>query len=91
MTLLTVTVKEVGGREHVTEIPDDQPVSEIIPVLISKFGLPTHQHGDPLHYILDHVKQGKRLLGTETFAEAQVQENDVLLLLAEPRAGDSIG
>jgi len=87
MEILNVTIKEVGGREHQTEVPDDQPVSEIIPVLITKFELPTHQHGDPLHYILDHVSKGKRLLGSETLAEANVQNGDTLLLLAEPRAG----
>lgn len=87
MGTINVTVEEVGGRETPADLPDDQPVSQIIQILISKMGLPSHQHGDPLHYVLDHVSSSKRLFGTETLADAGVQNGDVLLLLSEPRAG----
>lgn len=88
MKTINVTIKEVGGRETPADLPDDQPVSQIIQILITKMGLPSHQHGDPLHYILDHVSSSRRLQGTDTLAAANVQEGDILLLLSEPRAGE---
>lgn len=88
MATLNVTIQEINGRKTPAELPDDQLVSEIIPIIITKMGLPSHQGGELIHYVLDHPASGKRLLGTETLSSTSVKNEDVLLLLGEPRAGE---
>jgi hypothetical protein len=87
MAMLHVVIREIGGRETPAELPDDQLVSEIVQILISKMGLPTHQHGEPLRYALEHIRSQTRLDSRDTLASVGAQDSDVLLLLAEPRAG----
>jgi len=86
--MLKVVIQEINGRKTPAELPDDQSVSEILPTLITLLKLPTHQGGDPIHYVLDHIASGKRLMSTDTLSSANVQEGDTILLLGEPRAGE---
>jgi hypothetical protein len=86
---INVTIQEVNGRKTPAALPDDETVADLVPVLVSRLGLPTRQGGNPIHYVLDHLASGKRLLGTQTLAVVEVKQGDTLLLLGEPRAGAS--
>ena len=75
------------GTKTRVEVPDDIPMNCLIPALVSRLGLPTEQHGQPVTYRLDNRQTGQRIGDEQTLADASIQEGDILTLLPEVTAG----
>jgi uncharacterized ubiquitin-like protein YukD len=82
MAIITVQVWDiVGNRKTEVELPDDQPVSRILDVLVEKMGLPQiAPDGLPSVYEFHHKRSGKLLLGDQCLQEVGVKDDDVLRL-----------
>lgn len=82
MAQIRVIIKDpAGSKATPVELPDDVPMSRLIPALVTKMSLPTSQGGEPLNYGVDHVASGKRLRNEDTLASADVREGDKLELI----------
>jgi hypothetical protein len=69
-------------------VPDDVPVKELLPELVSLLELPTTgPDGRPMSYRVDSKALGRELQEEETLAEAAVPEEDRLMLTADVTAG----
>jgi hypothetical protein len=79
----------VSGSAKMTPVllPDDIPMSRLIPALVTKLNLPASQAGQPLSHALDNKRTGMRLGENDTLQSAGVQVDDVLTLLPTPTAG----
>lgn len=77
----------LSGTKTQVEVPDNIPMNRLIPALVGKLGLPTHQDGQPVTYRLDNRQSGERLGDEETLSDAGVVDNAVLTLLPEVTAG----
>jgi hypothetical protein len=63
-------------------------VNRLIAVLIERLNLPRHSpDGQMMSYKFHHKSSGRQLLDTETLANANVQNGDVLRLQPEITAG----
>src|SRR2546425_8195978 len=89
MATINVTVYDSTENKRVpVELPDDAPCNKIIAVLIQKLRLPTNgPDGAPLSYKFHHKNSGRQVQDTQTLAEAQVQDGDILRLQPEITAG----
>ncbi len=87
--LPVVVVLPAGGARS-AEVPDDVPVRELLPELVSALELPTTgPDGRPMGYRLDSKALGRELRESETLAEAKVPPNDRLMITADVTAGAS--
>ncbi len=85
---LSVTVVLPAGGARTAEVPDDVPVRELLPELVSVLELPTTgPDGRPVGYRLDSKALGRELREGETLAEAKVPANDRLMITADVTAG----
>jgi ubiquitin-protein ligase len=85
---LSVTIVLPAGGARTAEVPDDVPVRELLPELVSALELPTTgPDGRPMGYRLDSKALGRELRESETLAEAQVPANDRLMITADVTAG----
>jgi ubiquitin-protein ligase len=85
---LSVTVVLPAGGARTAEVPDDVPMRELLPELVSALELPTTgPDGRPMGYRLDSKALGRELRESETLAEAQVPANDRLMITADVTAG----
>ena len=85
---LSVTLILPAGGARTAEVPDDVPVRELLPELISALELPTTgPDGRPMGYRLDSKALGRELRESETLAAAGVPQNDRLMLTADVTAG----
>ena len=85
---LNVTVVLPAGGARTAEVPDDVPIRELLPELVSSLELPTTgPDGRPMGYRLDSKALGRELRESETLAEAQVPANDRLMITADVTAG----
>jgi len=76
------------SRRQQAELPDDAPMSRLIPALISRMGLPVQDRGgQPQVYRLHHVRSGKQLDDSQTLSAAGVQQDDELRMSVEVTAG----
>jgi len=83
-----VIVDATGNKEQRVGLPDDIKVGIIMVKLVEKIKLPsTGPDGNPISYKFIHKVTGRQLLETQTLAEAQVKEGDVLRLQPEITAG----
>src|SRR6202162_4582120 len=91
MATINVTVYDSTENKRVpVELPDDAPCNKIIAVLVQKLRLPTNgPDGAPLSYKFHHKNSGRQVQDTQTLAEAQVQDGDILRLQPEITAGSS--
>ena len=89
MPTINVTVYDSTENKRVpVELPDDAPCNKIIAVLVQKLRLPTNgPDGAPLSYKFHHKNSGRQVQDTQTLAEAQVAEGDILRLQPEITAG----
>jgi ubiquitin-protein ligase len=88
MSDLSVTLILPAGGARTAEVPDDVPVRELLPELISALELPTTgPDGRPMGYRLDSKALGRELRESETLAAAGVPQNDRLMLTADVTAG----
>lgn len=77
-----------AGGTQTAEVPDDVPVEELMPELVSSLSLPTTgPDGRPMSYRVDSKALGRELKEEETLAEAGVPDNDRLMLTADITAG----
>jgi hypothetical protein len=88
MADVPVTLVLPAGGTRTAEVPDDVPVSELLPELVSLLELPTTgPDGRPMSYRVDSKALGRELQEDETLAEAEVPEDDRLMLTADVTAG----
>ncbi|HUW12459.1 MAG TPA: EsaB/YukD family protein [Anaerolineae bacterium] len=78
---------QVGAKKTPVELPDDAPMSGLLRALVTKMNLPTMRGGQPITYVLDHKRSGRRLRDEDTLKGAGVQADDVLALLPQVTAG----
>jgi len=88
MADLNVTVVMPSGGARAAEMPDDVPISELLPELASLLELPTAgPDGRPMSYRIDSKSLGRELKEDETLATAGIPENDRLMLTTDITAG----
>ena len=88
MTDIPVTLVLPAGGTRTAEMPDDVPVRELLPELVSLLELPTTgPDGRPMSYRVDSKALGRELQEDETLAEAEVPDDDRLMLTADVTAG----
>ena len=88
MPELNVTLVLPSGGARNAEIPDDVNVDDLLAELASLLQLPTvGPDGRPMAYRLDSKALGRELRGDETLAEANIPENDRLMITADITAG----
>jgi hypothetical protein len=88
MADIPVTLVLPAGGTRTAEVPDDVPVSELLPELVSLLELPTTgPDGRPMSYRVDSKALGRELQEDETLAEAEVPTDDRLMLTADVTAG----
>jgi sulfopyruvate decarboxylase TPP-binding subunit len=88
MADIPVTLVLPAGGTRTAEVPDDVPVKELLPELVSLLELPTTgPDGRPMSYRMDSKALGRELQEEETLAEAEVPEDDRLMLTADVTAG----
>ena len=85
---INVTLILPSGGARNAEVPDDVPTGDLIAELASLLQLPTvGPDGRPMAYRLDSKALGRELKDTETLAEANVPEDDRLMITADITAG----
>jgi hypothetical protein len=83
-----VTMILPAGGTQTAEVPDDVPVRELMPELVSTLSLPTQgPDGRPMNYRMDSKALGRELQEDETLAAAGVPDNDRLMMTADITAG----
>lgn len=88
MADIPVTLVLPAGGTRTAEVPDDVPVKELLPELVSLLELPTTgPDGRPMSYRMDSKALGRELQEEETLAEAEVPEEDRLMMTADVTAG----
>ena len=88
MADIPVTLVLPAGGTRTAEVPDDVPVRELLPELVSLLELPTTgPDGRPMSYRIDSKALGLELQEEETLAEAEVPNDDRLMLTADVTAG----
>jgi hypothetical protein len=88
MADIPVTLVLPAGGTRTAEVPDDVPVNELLPELVSLLELPTTgPDGRPMSYRIDSKALGRELQEEETLAEAEVPNEDRLMLTADVTAG----
>ncbi len=89
MGMVTIQVWDAtGNKRQDVELPDDAPVNRLLAVLLEKMKFPQYApDGQLLSYKFHHKASGKQLLDTQTLAEVNVQDGDVLRLQPEITAG----
>ncbi|MFO7957551.1 MAG: EsaB/YukD family protein [Candidatus Brocadiia bacterium] len=81
-----------GNKRQTAELPDDAPVNQIMDVLVDRLNLPrTSPDGQPMSYKFHHKKSGRQLSDDQTFADAGVEDGDILRVVPEITAGLSGG
>jgi ubiquitin-protein ligase len=88
MSDLNITFVLPSGGARTAEVPDDVPVRDLMTELISMLKLPTiGPDGRPMAYRMDSKALGRELKEDETLAEANIPDNDRLMLTADITAG----
>jgi hypothetical protein len=88
MADIPVTLVLPAGGTRTAEVPDDVPVRELLPELVSLLELPTTgPDGRPMSYRMDSKALGRELQEEETLAEAEVPNDDRLMMTADVTAG----
>jgi hypothetical protein len=88
MADIPITLVLPAGGTRTAEVPDDVPVKELLPELVSLLELPTTgPDGRPMSYRVDSKALGRELQEEETLAAAQVPAEDRLMLTADVTAG----
>lgn len=83
-----VTMILPAGGTQTAEVPDDVPMNELLPELVSTLNLPTTgPDGRPMNYRVDSKALGRQLQEYETLDDAGVPDDDRLMLTADITAG----
>lgn len=78
---------QIGGRKIVVEAPNDVPINQLIPALVTNMNLPLQQGGNPISYRLDDPDTEARISYEATLEEAGVKAGAILSLTPEVTAG----
>ena len=89
MSLLNIRIHDHTGSSNSVGLPDDVPMSRLLPALITKMGFPLQHAGTPIIYRLDHERTGRRLQSNDTLHSIDAKEDDVFRLLPELTPGGS--
>lgn len=77
-----------GNKRQTVVVPADVPVNRIMVVLVDKLNLPrSGPDGQLMSYRFHHKASGRQLLDSETLAEAQVRDGDIVRVQPEITAG----
>ncbi len=79
-----------SGQKTVVEAPAGVSMERLVPALVGRLNMPSvDQRGQPIEYRLTSRRDGqdRQLNQDETLAAAAVQDDDVLHLSADMRAG----
>ena len=88
MADVPVTLILPAGGIRSAEVPDDVPVSELLPELTTTLELPTvGPDGRPMSYRIDSKALGRELKEEETLSQAGVPSQDRLMLTTDVTAG----
>ena len=88
MSDLNITFVLPSGGARTAEVPDDVAVRDLMTELISILKLPTiGPDGRPMGYRMDSKALGRELKEQETLADANIPDNDRLMLTADITAG----
>lgn len=88
MSDLAITLVLPAGGTRTAEVPDDVPVKELLPELMTSLELPAvGPDGRPMSYRLDSKALGRELQEEETLSSAGVPEDDRLMITADVTAG----
>jgi len=88
MADVPVTLILPAGGTRSAEVPDDVPVSELLPELTTTLELPTvGPDGRPMSYRIDSKALGRELKEEETLSQAGVPSQDRLMLTTDVTAG----
>lgn len=80
-------VDQVGGTKTVVEVPDDVPMNQLIPELVSALNLPVRQGGNLISYRLDNTVTSQRMPENATLADHGVESGAIFALSPEVTAG----
>ncbi len=80
-------LNQTGGTKTVVEVPDDVPMNQLLPALVTSLQLPVLQGGNPISYRLDNTGTGERIAEDASLCEAGIQSGAILSLLPEVTAG----
>lgn len=76
-----VSIQLPNGEMKNVLLPDDVPVAELLPELVTTLGIPVvGPDGRPMNYRLDSKALGRALSDEETLADAALPEDDRLVL-----------
>ncbi len=78
---------QTGGTKTTVEVPDDVPMNQLIPALVTSLNLPVRQGGNLISYRLDNIDTGQRIAEDVTLAESEVESGAVFSLSPEVTAG----
>jgi hypothetical protein len=88
MADLPVTIVLPAGGTRNAEMPNDVPVKDLIPEMMTSLELPaTGPDGRPVGYRLDSKALGRELQEEETLSSAGVPKGDRLIVTADVTAG----
>lgn len=80
---IEVTITDYAGGKRVSaRIPANAPMSQVLPVLVTKLQMPSNNT-----YALYHMQSGKRLADNATLTSAGVRDRDIIRLV--PNVSDS--
>lgn len=90
MPEIEVTIVLPNGGARKAEVPDDVIILDLLAEMTSLLGLPTvGPDGRPMGYRLDSKALGRELQEGETLADADVPDDDRLVLTADITAGSA--
>ena len=80
-------IDSVGGTKTMVEVPDDVPMNQLIPELVSALNLPVRQGGNLISYRMDNNTTGQRMGERATLADSGVESGAIFSLSPEVTAG----
>ena len=84
MAEIQLTLMRLDGTSLTAGIPDDVPVSKLLPKLVAALKLPTvSPYGQPVSYKLYHKNASRMLNDNETLKSAHVVPKDMLRVETE--------
>ncbi len=79
---LSLRVRDVTGQKtvHVSGVPHDASVGELVQGLVSRMGLPSQDvQGRPLNYHARLEREGRHLRASETCGEVLAPDDEIVL------------
>lgn len=75
-----VTLRIPENKQRAVTLPDDIPLSRLVPALANKLKMPFSDQGQTITYSLYHESSQTTLPSEQTLAEAGVQDGDIVRL-----------